>query len=205
MERLKELRAKRRLSQARLAARAGLDPSTVNQIERGAREASPATLRKLAEALDVSLAELLGDDSPKAESRSSLEPSFNDVLEEERRFLDQARPLLRLLDREAPYWERVARSGRVSPDVRAVVASHRLAVMEALDVLLEKHGSGASRLVRRELQSAFGRWNDAWHALEDAFLESLAGGELEEARQALEEQEERSQEVYERLRAGEAG
>jgi transcriptional regulator with XRE-family HTH domain len=85
MEQLKRLRAEKGLSQARLAARAGLDPSTVNQIERGAREASPATLRKLAEALDVGIAELLGDISPKVESRSSLEPSFNDVLKEERR------------------------------------------------------------------------------------------------------------------------
>ena len=69
MERLKRLRAEKRLSQARLAARAELDPSTVNQIERGAREASPATLRKLADALGVSLADLL-EESPKAPAPS---------------------------------------------------------------------------------------------------------------------------------------
>src|SRR5215217_2636056 len=62
METLRRLRTEKGLSQARLAARAELDPSTVNQIERGAREASPATLRKLAEALDVRLAELLEDE-----------------------------------------------------------------------------------------------------------------------------------------------
>jgi hypothetical protein len=39
----------------------------------------------LAVALDVSIAELLEEPRPKARSRSSLEPSFNDVLEEERR------------------------------------------------------------------------------------------------------------------------
>jgi transcriptional regulator with XRE-family HTH domain len=72
------------LSQARLAARAELDPSTVNQIERGAREASPATLRKLADALDVSLADLL-EESPKGSAPPSPEPSLNDALEEERR------------------------------------------------------------------------------------------------------------------------
>jgi transcriptional regulator with XRE-family HTH domain len=67
METLRRLRTKRGLSQARLAARAELDPSTVNQIERGAREASPTTLHKLAGALDVSLYELLeGEPSPKA-------------------------------------------------------------------------------------------------------------------------------------------
>jgi len=85
MEQLKRLRAEKGLSQARLAARAGLDPSTVNQIERGAREASPATLRKLAEALEVSIAGLLEETAPKARRRSSLEPSLLNGLEEERR------------------------------------------------------------------------------------------------------------------------
>jgi transcriptional regulator with XRE-family HTH domain len=66
MERLKRLRQEKGLSQARLAARAELDPSTVNQIERGAREASSATLRKLADALGVSLYDLLEEEAPKA-------------------------------------------------------------------------------------------------------------------------------------------
>src|SRR5215213_8038014 len=84
METLRRLRTEKGLSQARLAARAELDPSTVNQIERGAREASPATLRKLADALDVSIADLLEDTSPKARS-SSPEPSLFNGLEDERR------------------------------------------------------------------------------------------------------------------------
>jgi transcriptional regulator with XRE-family HTH domain len=84
MKRLKQLRAEKGLSQARLAARAELDPSTVNQIERGAREASPATLRKLADALDVSLADLL-EESPKVSAPPSPEPSLNNELDEERR------------------------------------------------------------------------------------------------------------------------
>jgi transcriptional regulator with XRE-family HTH domain len=84
MEQLKRLRSEKGLSQAKLAALADVDPSTVNQIERGVREASPATLRKLAEALDVSIAELLDDAAPKAPRRSPLEPTFNGLLEEER-------------------------------------------------------------------------------------------------------------------------
>ncbi|MDP8899630.1 MAG: helix-turn-helix domain-containing protein [Actinomycetota bacterium] len=153
-------------------------------------------------------------DPPKVEAPPSPQPSLDDVLEEERRLLKRARPLLSMLNREALYWEHVARSGQVSPDVRAVVRNHRQAVMEALDVLLEdvaeggpewvKDRHGPSRIVRRELQSAFNRWDGAWHALEDAYLEGLTGGQLEEARQAREEQEERSRRVHERLRAGEA-
>jgi transcriptional regulator with XRE-family HTH domain len=85
MEILRRLRTERGLSQAKLAARAELDPSTVNQIERGAREASPATLRKLADALDVGIADLLEETSPKAPGRSSPEPSLFNGLEDERR------------------------------------------------------------------------------------------------------------------------
>src|SRR5215212_2258108 len=59
MEQLKRLREERGLSQVKLAARADLNPATVNQIERGMRNASPGTLHKLADALGVSLHELL--------------------------------------------------------------------------------------------------------------------------------------------------
>jgi transcriptional regulator with XRE-family HTH domain len=86
MDQLKRLRREMGLSQAKLAALADVDPSTVNQIERGAREASPATLRKLADALDVSIAALLEDTSPKGRAPSSQEKLFNNgIVEEERR------------------------------------------------------------------------------------------------------------------------
>src|SRR5215208_1433883 len=85
MEGLRQLRMERGLSQAKLAARANLDPSTVNQVERGAREASPATLLKLADALDIDFRELLEAIYPKAPRRSSLEPSLLNGLEDERR------------------------------------------------------------------------------------------------------------------------
>ena len=86
MEQLKRLRRERGLSQAKLAALADIDPSTMNQIERGAREPTTTTLRKLARALDVSIAELLEEAAPKVGGRSSLEPSLLNGLEEERRF-----------------------------------------------------------------------------------------------------------------------
>jgi transcriptional regulator with XRE-family HTH domain len=68
MEQLKRWREARGLSQTKLAARADVNPATVNQIEGGKRTASPATLHKLAEALDVSLYDLLeGGPRPKVE------------------------------------------------------------------------------------------------------------------------------------------
>ncbi len=106
MERLRRMRTEKGLSQAKLAARAGLDPSTVNQIERGAREASPATLRKLADALDVGLYELLeGEPSPKASRRSSLEPSLFNGSEDGRRLSMVAHQLLMLGEHLLKTWE----------------------------------------------------------------------------------------------------
>ncbi len=114
MEQLKKLRTEKGLSQARLAARAGLDPSTVNQIERGARAASPATLYKLARALEVGLAELLEDEVPKGEAPPSSEPTFNDALDEERRrteleeIKESYRPSREGLERYCARWERIS-------------------------------------------------------------------------------------------------
>lgn len=93
MERLKRLRTEKGLSQARLAARAELDPSTVNQIERGAREASPSTLRKLADALEVSLYELMEEEAPKAPG-----PVLQLELEEQRGADEEQRRLSEILD-----------------------------------------------------------------------------------------------------------
>lgn len=64
METLKELRINAGLSQRELAIRAGLTPGAVWQVEhRGS--GSPATLKKLADVLDVQPVELLkgGDDA----------------------------------------------------------------------------------------------------------------------------------------------
>jgi transcriptional regulator with XRE-family HTH domain len=85
MEQLKRWREERGLSQVKLAQRADLNPATVNQIERGAREASPGTLHKLADALDISLYELLeGEPRPKAPAPSP-EASFDELMDAERR------------------------------------------------------------------------------------------------------------------------
>lgn len=91
MEELKRLRKARGLSQAKLAALADLDPSTVSQIETGTRRANSGTLERLAMALGVEV----GDFFPKAQAplpldilaggASSLTLSFNDVIEDLRR------------------------------------------------------------------------------------------------------------------------
>jgi len=58
LERLRQVRLRRALSQRELARAAGLSPDTIRRLE-GRAEAHFETLRKLARALDVEPAELM--------------------------------------------------------------------------------------------------------------------------------------------------
>jgi len=59
--RLKALRIRRALTQEELAHRAGLSKNAVNRLEVDKAEPRMSTLRKLAKALDVDPAELVGE------------------------------------------------------------------------------------------------------------------------------------------------
>lgn len=61
-ERLRELRRFRRATLRTIADRSGLSESFLSQVERGRSSASIASLRKIAEALGVSMADLFGPD-----------------------------------------------------------------------------------------------------------------------------------------------
>jgi transcriptional regulator with XRE-family HTH domain len=189
MDQLKRLRVEKGLSQARLAARASIDPSTVNQIERGAREASPATLRKLAEALDVSLAELLEEtNAPKGGSRSSLELSFNGILDAERRYLRYVQSWMVLLDRKAQRWEEVAATGHVERGFHREVSDDFADVVVSLGVLVDTleseglHPASAVPVIGQEFLQRLERFAEATHKVDRAIEKQLDQSELERAR-----------------------
>jgi transcriptional regulator with XRE-family HTH domain len=86
-DRLRELRAERRLSLREVEERGGPNKDTMSLIERGVHKPYPQTLGRIAQALDMDVsllrAELEAAEYPLAQA--PLEPSFNDVLAEERR------------------------------------------------------------------------------------------------------------------------
>jgi transcriptional regulator with XRE-family HTH domain len=86
MEELRRLRRETKLSQAKLAALADLDPSTVNQLETGTRRANMRTLEKLAGVLGVDV----GDLFPKVQAPLPLDDALA---------LDDAPPLEELHDK----------------------------------------------------------------------------------------------------------
>jgi transcriptional regulator with XRE-family HTH domain len=78
MERIRQLRKDRGLSQVRLAVMADMDPATLNRLERGTGNPNLKTLERVADALGVEVADFF----PKVPRRSSLEPSLFNGLED---------------------------------------------------------------------------------------------------------------------------
>ena len=68
MDRIRELRKQRGLSQAKLAVMADMDPATLNRLEQGKGNPNIKTLERVARVLDVRIAELLEDTAPKADA-----------------------------------------------------------------------------------------------------------------------------------------
>ena len=62
LPRLRQWREQRLLTQAELAQRSGVAETTINRIENGRHEPRFSTIRKLAAALDVAPAALMGDE-----------------------------------------------------------------------------------------------------------------------------------------------
>jgi transcriptional regulator with XRE-family HTH domain len=88
LEALRRARVDAGLTISELAKRAGVSRDTISHAERGRHSLQGPTLSKIAHALGTVPSALLAEEeklSPKAPRRSSLEPSFNDVLDEERR------------------------------------------------------------------------------------------------------------------------
>src|SRR5918993_2157608 len=66
MERIRELRKERGLSQVKLAVMADMDPATLNRLERGTGNPNLKTLERVAEALGVEVADFFPKDlSPR--------------------------------------------------------------------------------------------------------------------------------------------
>jgi transcriptional regulator with XRE-family HTH domain len=70
MERIRQLRKERGLSQAKLAVMADMDPATLNRLERGTGNPNLKTLERVAGALGVEVTDLF----PKAQAPLPLEP-----------------------------------------------------------------------------------------------------------------------------------
>ena len=91
---LRRARADAGLTISELARRAGVSRDTISNAERGLHSLQASTLHKVAQALGKAPSELLAEEErliPKVESRSSLEPSLFNGVEDERRRTELAK------------------------------------------------------------------------------------------------------------------
>jgi transcriptional regulator with XRE-family HTH domain len=90
---VREIRLRRGLSQADLSAMTGVAEFTISEIESGKRaNPRPSTLRKLAQALEVEVADLYGDpENPLAEALPLQDRLFNGGAKERGAFIERCR------------------------------------------------------------------------------------------------------------------
>ena len=115
---LRDIRLRRGLSQADLSAKTGVAEFTISQIEAGKRaNPRPSTLRKLAQALEVEVADLYGSlEHPLAEASPSPEQPPLNGFELERRFIDY-RSCREALDHFCEYWEQMLAEEMLTEDL----------------------------------------------------------------------------------------
>jgi transcriptional regulator with XRE-family HTH domain len=120
MDRIRQLRTERGLSQAKLAVVAGMDPATLNRLEQGKGNPNLKTLERVAGALGVEVVDLF----PKVSA--PYEPTLLNNLEAERRSSVLAEALISSAER----WANVAPPASMSEVVRHLAhidAAHSIA------------------------------------------------------------------------------
>jgi transcriptional regulator with XRE-family HTH domain len=166
---LREWRESRALTQVELAERAGMSSRSVAGYEAGGG-ARPPTVRKLAEALGVEVADLRGDpEHPLGVAPSSQEKLFNNGILDEARHIQHLYVWKSYLSRRVEWCERVLQKSREDSFLNPFL-SLDTAIQWAMYVGIE------SKQLRNALQPEIRSYTDAdseivgeLHALLDRF------------------------------------
>jgi transcriptional regulator with XRE-family HTH domain len=170
---LREWREARALTQVELAERAGLSSRSVAGYEAGAG-ARPPTVRKLAEALGVEVADLRGGpENPLGETPPSpTQPPLNGFEEERRDYGSRVWERINLLDAAAEQWQRFVDEGLYDlkkPDFELLKLVDRV----SLGIVLN-HGREAAAMKRASTDEERARLEQAERRLIDSNLDFWA-------------------------------
>ena len=131
MDRIRQLRKERGLSQVKLAVMADMDPATFNRLERGTGNPNLKTLERVADVLDVGVADLL------EEAQAPLPPDHDaDDLEAWAAGVDSIPELKRAAKSLWPLYARLA--GTIGRPVPAGDAERLSEVGRKLDIINER-------------------------------------------------------------------
>jgi transcriptional regulator with XRE-family HTH domain len=136
---LREIRLRRGLSQADLSAMTGVAEFTISEIEAGKRaNPRPSTLRKLAQALEVEVADLYGE--PTYPKKAQAPPELEASAQAERREPEVHTGAVEM-HAEGTLWAEGRRIRIAPPDLQAIIRSAvrgELSEEEAMAAVLEK-------------------------------------------------------------------
>jgi transcriptional regulator with XRE-family HTH domain len=174
---LRELRELHGLTQKELADVSGVSLRSVAGYEGGAH-VRPNTARKLAQALNVEVADLVGADSyPKAQAPPSPEqPDFNGLLEEERRVAisSQLGSWRGMHEESVARWSRAIDRGFSSADAAAAFCAEVIAEGAVGQTIIKKYLIPQTQILlpedeatreRQELLETHGHLEEAMHAV----------------------------------------
>lgn len=103
-DRIREIREDQGLKQSDLAGRVGTSQSTISQLEKGKQNPSYRTLQKIADALDVSVGYLLGEEELEelSEEEEAFFREYRGLSEEARRQLREYSAFLQQRSEDEP-------------------------------------------------------------------------------------------------------
>jgi transcriptional regulator with XRE-family HTH domain len=172
MDRIRQLRKERGLSQVKLAVMADMDPATLNRLEQGKGNPNLKTLERVADALGVEVADFF----PKATASLSQRSLFNGLGDERRSKLEEAERAVQYIIGRAEWYEQELEGGRAH-EYKFASRAYILAVLAigefssfhrwffdvvARDLVREIEDGNASELV------------DEFDALEETFIERIS-------------------------------
>lgn len=103
-DRIREIREDQGLKQSDLAGRVGTSQSTISQLEKGKQNPSYRTLQKIADALDVSVGYLLGEEELEelSEEEEAFFREYRGLSEDARRQLREYSAFLQQRSKDEP-------------------------------------------------------------------------------------------------------
>lgn len=193
MEAVRHIRTMRGMNQVDLARASGVAQNTISEIELGKRDARPGTLKKLADALNVDIADFFEDADPLAQAPSSQQLTLNGALEEERRTIwetavENAR---QLRDTGRIRMAKLLLAYRSSRERREAYDTRR-GYLDAMGALLQQAYDAEVALIKAadtdmlgsrfleqwpELQKADRFYIELWHLVQGADLRIRTDGE----------------------------
>jgi transcriptional regulator with XRE-family HTH domain len=179
---VKRLREEREWSQAKLAVEANMSVSGVSMIENGQRNLTTTTLAKLANALDVEVADLF----PKVQTPLSFEVP-EDEEAREWHLLGYVRSWILLLDNLSERWEKAAAEGTFSLDTYMEFAATSEETSSAVNSLIDglKRHQGIDAMqgaIGHRFRQSLLRFADTEKAAAEAALTIYGQNELARAR-----------------------